>query len=45
MLDVTENGPIIHLNREVIKSQNEWTPLDIKDVQNNAKPYIPYIVH
>ena len=39
--NIIENGCIIPTKitekGEISKSQNEWTPLDTKDVQNNAK--------
>ena len=39
--NVIENGPIIPTKMiekgETPKPQNEWTPIDVKDVQNNAK--------
>ena len=39
--NIIENGPIILTKTmerwEVVKSQNEWTPLNTKDVQINAK--------
>ena len=39
--NIIENGPIIptKITKKggVPKPQNEWTPLDVKDVQNNAK--------
>ena len=39
--DIIENGPTIPTKiiekGKVPKPKNEWTPMDIKDVQNNAK--------
>ena len=38
---IIENGPIIFTKimkkEEVLKTQDKWTPLDIKNVKNNAK--------
>ena len=46
---IIENGPIIPTKitkkEEVLKPQNEWTPLDTKNMQNNAKAiHIVYCV-